>query len=446
MDSIQSEKRSELISLIDVSENEAENGNNDHLISLINMSESVEEENESNKNNFMCDRIKLNFYRVVRNWRKCLACGERKKLHRPSLQMRRYFCTQKVYIQKNDRVCDFHFRSENWPEIRFKKTSIFSSKVVDEMLSFLMKTSPHEYPKFNIGLTGLELKEVLRELKIPDNANKKQMKITKAVQLFLERLHTGHTYEQMGQRHNMNRRAIGVMIKRGRKILLENFVRNHIGYEIRTHEWLTNHTTDLARLLYCNNDQSKCVAIIDGTYIYTCNTRNYSHQRMIYSCQKHRRLFKIMKITAVDGSIIDVFGPFPAVMNDAAIIKKVFEETTFGQIFNAGDVILVDRGFRDCEKFLKNRDLTVKMPEFIKRGNKGQLTTNQANKSRLVTKMRFAIEAANGRMKSKWFLFNKIIPSILTVHLMSDYKIGSALINAFAKPIICDKNDKSIGN
>lgn len=84
------------------------------------------------------------------------------------------------------------------------------------------------------------------------------------------------------------------------------------------------------------------------------------------------------------------------------------------------------------------------MPEFIQKGTHGQLTAKQANKSRLVTKMRFAIEAANGRMKTKWHLFDKRIPSILTPHLMSDYKIGSALLNAFGKPIICDKEDSHI--
>lgn len=83
------------------------------------------------------------------------------------------------------------------------------------------------------------------------------------------------------------------------------------------------------------------------------------------------------------------------------------------------------------------------MPEFIERGTHGQLTTKQGNKSRLVTKMRFAIEVANGHMKSKWHLFSKIIPSILTKNLMDDYRIGASLLNEFTKPIICDKDNFS---
>lgn len=194
-------------------------------------------------------------------------------------------------------------------------------------------------------------------------------------------------------------------------------------------------------MLYCENSTEKCVIVCDGTYIYTCSSSNYSHQRKTFSGQKKRHLFKIMKIIAIDGSIIDVFGPFPATKNDAEILRSVFEQTSFEHILNAGDVILLDRGFRDCVKFLENKKIIVKMPEFISKGTHGQLTAKQGNKSRLVTKMRFAIEVANGRMKSKWHLFSRIIPSILTPHLMPDYKIGASLLNAFGKPIICDKED-----
>lgn len=148
-----------------------------------------------------------------------------------------------------------------------------------------------------------------------------------------------------------------------------------------------------------------------------------------------------MKIVSVDGTIIDVFGPFMATKNDSDILIKIFETTSIESMFDAGDVMLLDRGFRDCADFLQSKNLVVKMPEFIQKGTNGQLTTQQCNRSRLVTKMRYAIEVANGRMKTKWHLFGKIIPSILTPHLMTDYKIGAAILNAFAKPIICDKDD-----
>lgn len=247
----------------------------------------------------------------------------------------------------------------------------------------------------------------------------------------------------MALKYKTSRVTIGQIVKRGRNIILQNFVPNNLGYRNCTRELLKNHTTDLARLLYCN-DPEKCVIICDGTYVYCNSSSNYSHQRHTYSGQKRRHLFKIMKFITVDGFIIDIFGPFRANQNDAEILKVIFEKTSFKNILKAGDVVLVDRGFRDCMTTFQSLGLDAKIPAFIQKGTNGQLTTDQCNKSRLITKLRFAIELANGRMKMKWGLFNKIIPSILSTYLMSDYKIGAAILNAFGKPITCDKEDSSL--
>lgn len=434
----QNTDRSSLISLIAVSENEAENGNGSGLVSLIEVDESEGEKEEEKYDSV----VKLkNVRRAVRNWRKCLGCGEKKDLHLPSKEMRQYVCKSKqIYIQKNDRVCNDHAQRQNWNQIHFKTTSNFSNKIVDEMVSFLINMPPVNSDFRNdIGVTDIQFDQIIHESGFPENPNKKQKHMIMDVRLFMDRLRHGHTYEQMGNRYNMTRRTIGKRIKCGRNVLLRNFVPNNLGHESR--QWLIEHTTDLARLLYCNGDRTKCVVVLDGTYIYTCDTSNYSHQRLIYSGQKRRHLFKIMKLIAIDGSIIDCFGPYPAKMNDATIIKEIFGQLSFDNILNAGDIFLVDRGFRDAVRFLQNKKFNVQIPAFIQKGTNGQLTTTQANKSRLVTKMRFAIEAANGRMKNKWSLFQKIIPSILTTNLMADYKIGAALLNSFSKPILCEKED-----
>lgn len=87
METNRNSESSTLISLIEVSESQAENGDDNRLISLIEMDESdVEEENWGN-------RVKLTgVSRAVRNWRKCLACDEKKNLCRPSKRMREHFC------------------------------------------------------------------------------------------------------------------------------------------------------------------------------------------------------------------------------------------------------------------------------------------------------------------------------------------------------------------
>lgn len=436
MEYSESSNNSSLISLIEVSEYNSENGS---MISLIEIDESEDDEPCVNE-------VKLkNVKRAVRNWRKCLACEIREHLHRPSKEMRFYICkSQKIYILENDRVCDYHAQSQNWDQIRFKTASSFSGKAVDEMFNFLLNPPLSANENLNsshveIGLSDAQFHQVICELGLSENPNKTQKRMIMDVRIYMERLRHGHTFEQMAHRYNVKRQTIGEKVKRGRDILLQNFVPKHLGNANR--EWLISHTTELARILFCKNNANICVIVCDGTYIYTCSSTNYAHQRKVYSCQKQRHLFKIMKIVAADGTILAVFGPFEATKNDAEILRTVFNDTSIGDLLHPGDVILLDRGFRDCLQFLRNKNFDARIPAFIEKGNNGQLTSIQDNQSRLITKLRFVIEVANGRMKEKWHLFGKIIPSILTKHLMSDYKIGAALLNLFAKPIICDRDD-----
>lgn len=221
--------------------------------------------------------------------------------------MRQYICkSKKIYIQQNDRVCKYHSQRQNWDEIRFKTASNFSSKVLDEMIAFLINPPLGSLDShIEIGVTDTQFKQIIYELGLPGNTNKKQKQMILDVRSYLERLRHGHTFAHMGNRHNVDRRTIAKRIKRGRDILLNNFVPIHLGHQTR--QWLIQHTTDLARLLYCENNPEKCVIVCDGTYIYTCSTSNYSHQRKIYSGQKRRHLFKIMKMISVDGSIIAMY-------------------------------------------------------------------------------------------------------------------------------------------
>jgi hypothetical protein len=68
-----------------------------------------------------------------------------------------------------------------------------------------------------------------------------------------------------------------------------------------------------------------------------------------------------------------------------------------------------------------------------------QLTTLQANESRMVTKCRWVVEAINGflkKFKSLRFTDNKSLS-----HIMLDYKIAAAFINQFYKPLFSDGDE-----
>lgn len=112
-------------------------------------------------------------------------------------------------------------------------------------------------------------------------------------------------------------------------------------------------------------------------------------------------------------------------------------------IFNLllpGDVVVLDRGFRDCVKLLRNRDLIVKIPAFVG-GKKGQFTTQQANATRNTAKTRFVVEVKNGHVKNQWKLLKQVQIHQSIQYLKQNFQIAAALVNAFSAKVLSDKND-----
>lgn len=140
-----------------------------------------------------------------------------------------------------------------------------------------------------------------------------------------------------------------------------------------------------------------------------------------------------MNITTCDGTIIFTIAPFPAVQNDATILQHLLDETVMFDNLLQGDILLLDRGFRDVVQAVERKGLVVKMPSLIQAGTgkKGQLLTKDANRSRLVTALRFVVETRNGHLKIIWKIFNTILSAYSQVHLSTDVEICYALINKY---------------
>lgn len=146
-----------------------------------------------------------------------------------------------------------------------------------------------------------------------------------------------------------------------------------------------------------------------------------------------------MMIVTTNGTILDVLGPYPATMNDATITENIFNNHQhIRNFFKPGDVQVVDRGFRDCISTLNQLGFEVKLPAFLDNGAK-QLTTKQANESRIVTKCRFVIEVRNGHLKNVWRLFGSVWNTYNLKYIKNDLKIAAALINKFNQKIVADK-------
>ena len=135
------------------------------------------------------------------------------------------------------------------------------------------------------------------------------------------------------------------------------------------------------------------------------------YQRKSYSGQKKRHLCKPFTVCTTTGYIVDMLGPFEGTENDASIMKRALENSSgLGGFLQAGDFCFVDRGFRDAE-----RGLVVRMPAL--KGKRNQLTVEEANASRYVTKIRWVVEAVHGIIKQKYKILlyqtdNKLLPNI----------------------------------
>ena len=143
------------------------------------------------------------------------------------------------------------------------------------------------------------------------------------------------------------------------------------------------------------------------------------------------------------GYILTIFGPFFSNFqnNDASILKHIMLNN-YEDILNwtnEGDIMLLDRGFRDSLGVLKALGIDVAMPSFLDR-NKRQLDVYDANRSRFVTKLRWIVESVNARLKRfKWFsqtIQNSSLPSV------PDFiAIIAALSNCFHVPMITASPD-----
>ncbi|CAC5381038.1 unnamed protein product [Mytilus coruscus] len=162
---------------------------------------------------------------------------------------------------------------------------------------------------------------------------------------------------------------------------------------------------------------------------------------------KNPPLVKPMIIVGSDGYILSVLGPYYANAhnNDASITKHLFKTNAedIKQWIKDDDVLVVDRGFRDAQAFLESLNLKVEMPCFIKKGQK-QHTTEEANSSRLITKVRWVVESANGRVK-QWRFLDKVVSNHIVPYIGDFVRIVSAFINCFRTPLINDFCNEELG-
>jgi len=142
-------------------------------------------------------------------------------------------------------------------------------------------------------------------------------------------------------------------------------------------------------------------------------------------------------ITTTTGYIVAAYGPYlsDSSNNDAAIQKDILIKNKDG-ILNwiaEHDLVVVDRGFRDSTGMMRALGLDVCTPDFL--NGRRRFDALEANRSRFISKIRWVVESANGRVKHfKWL--NQTIQNSTIPQVREYLQIACALINAYRAPAI----------
>lgn len=291
----------------------------------------------------------------------------------------------------------------------------------------------------NTGLTLAQFNDLIQKLPTLFTLFSNRTHASSALYMYLMKMRTGQANVDIANKFHVTRSTVDRQLVKVRQSMKKDFVFQFVN-NVRSRDELIGLNTVMGQKLFCDSNPGRVALICDGTYIYTNKSRNYEFQKNTYNDQKKRNFIKIMMCVSCNGEIIFALGPYPAVQNDATILKSIFESTDALDMLQNNDVLILDRGFRDCVHFLRQKGMIVKMPHLIQKcDNKRQLSTIDANHSRLVTAIRFVVETRNGHLKTIFKIFDKTWNTLALKHLQEDVQICCALINCYFRKIESNK-------
>ncbi len=260
--------------------------------------------------------------------------------------------------------------------------------------------------------------------------------------LYLLKMRSGLSDYFISALFKMTRQTVDYHIKNARKIIFEQHTINYLGFQSVDSDHILAHTTDTAKTLFGANN---LIVAMDGTYVYCQKSSNFKFQRSSFSMDKHRNLVKMFLIVTTDGYVVDAIGPHNANASDSTLLENLLtSNSSFTNLFLPNNsVFVVDRGFRNVIPKCQELGYDVKMPHFMPSGAK-QLTCEQANESRLVTKVRWIVEDVNGQIKQTFQHFNKTLQNVLLDNVEADFKNCLGILNHFHKCKSSDFNNPAI--
>lgn len=364
------------------------------------------------------------------------------------------FISSRIFIPKGNRCCPVHLISERMyvDEISnlkiFSNTCTISSQELALFLDALSKKCDNSIldrvDDYNLSaeriksLTGYTVAEI-KTLKnmLVTLRNSQNRSINQALLIFLFKLRTGNSNTITASIFDIKSEQL---VSAYCKSVLDSFAKDvfplRFGARACSREDLiANHTSPYVKKLHGFED--RLLLIADGSYLRHQKSSNNCYQKKSFSGQKKCPLCKPFTVCATDGYVIDVYGPYEAIVNDAKILQHVLSDPNgLRSILKKGDVFILDRGFRDVKDWLESQGFVVLMPAL--KGKRKQLPTNEANESRFVTKLRWVVEAVHGIIGSKFKLLHNQFNNNMLDSAMLYCKVANFLVNEFGKRLNCD--------
>ena len=397
---------------------------------------------------------------------KCCVCGNKNgRSNIPKEAVMDAFITHKIFIPYKNRICPSHLFSNHLSNeakqllvvthesVTWNSEQVFS--FINSLASMCARNSVKK-PKLDFDndyysdddyhvYTGLTKKEHFDNLLqfCVDLRASSNRSVRNALAIFLVKLRLDISQRAIGNLFGIrSQKVVSETISAVGKCLENYFVKKYLGFENITREQIINqHTVKIVNKLF-QLENNACV-IMDGTYLYIEKASNFTLQKKTYSTQKHSNLVKPHITCATDGYIIDTDGLFCSDPgnNDAQILlSRRKEPNSFFNNFNKGDLVILDRGYRDAKPELERMGFKVAMPCFLPQGKK-QFSTAEANESRKVTMVRFVVESVNGRLKNVFKFFKNDINIQYLPHLHSWLRIACTIFNMYFPPLFTQDDD-----
>lgn len=348
------------------------------------------------------------------------------------------------YIPPLARVCHPHLVRNDWEEVNTQPIMQFNSAHVLDIINLYKWGLERNHQLDFENIAGIEDNELHFWTGLTKNQFDSILRLTPSLRdrsnipatvlgIYLTKIRTGAPDERLATKFNISRRTLERKLKIARECLTNDFVPHYLGLNHMTREEVVARNLSIPAHIF-GSDNNPAILVFDGTYLYVQKSSNFLFQRITYSLHKFRNLVKPFLVVCTDGYILDVVGPFAAITSDATIMRSLMEDETseWHGFLRPNDVFILDRGFRDSIASIEECGYNPHMPPTRSRGE--QLTTPDANKSRLITMVRWVVETINGRFKKDFKIFRHVYFNVSLPNMMTDFRIAAAVINATRHP------------